>query len=230
MPQIPTCNGSFLLLLSLAVPCAKADDWPQWLGPQRDSIWREQGIMQTFPKGGPTVKWRAKVAWGYAGPAVQDGRVFLFDFDTAGDPNIDSGAGRTDLEGKERILCLDAATGKQHWKYEYACTYKLSYPAGTRCTPTISAGKVYALGAMGELTCLDAKSGKKIWSKNLPKEYMATMPLCRATPAIRLVDGDRLSVPWQAGTAASSWPSTRKPARKSGAPCRPRKSAIRRPP
>jgi outer membrane protein assembly factor BamB len=183
--------SAFALILSLAVPTVWADDWPQWLGSQRDSIWREQGVLQKLPKDGPAVKWRAKVAWGYSGPAVQGGRVYVFDFDTAGDPNTDSGNARTELEGKERLHCLDAASGKPLWKYEYNCTYKLSYPAGPRCTPTVSGGKVYALGAMGDLTCLDAVSGKKIWSRNLPSEYKATVPQWGYS-GHPLVDGNHL--------------------------------------
>src|SRR5262249_41060149 len=46
-----------LLLSALAGP-AGADDWPQWLGPQRDGVWRETGILEKFPKGGPKVRWR----------------------------------------------------------------------------------------------------------------------------------------------------------------------------
>ena len=42
--------GLFLLVLALGVPSvAGADDWPQWLGPKRDSIWREEGIVERFP-------------------------------------------------------------------------------------------------------------------------------------------------------------------------------------
>ena len=73
--------------------------------------------------------------------------------------------------GTERVLCLDADTGKEIWKHEYDCPYKkLSYPSGPRCTPTVHGGKVYTLGAMGHLFCLDAKDGKVIWSKELSKE------------------------------------------------------------
>ena len=55
-----------------------ADDWPQWMGPHRDNVWREQGILQAFPDGGPKVLWRSKVAGGYSGPAVADGPRFRY--------------------------------------------------------------------------------------------------------------------------------------------------------
>jgi hypothetical protein len=59
---------------------ASADDWPQWMGPQRDDVYREEGIVDRIPAAGLPIKWRTPVASGYAGPAVADGRVFLSDY------------------------------------------------------------------------------------------------------------------------------------------------------
>src|SRR5215471_1170750 len=58
---------------------ARADDWPQWLGPQRDGVWREKGIVDKFPAGGPKARWRTPIGAGYAGPAVVNGRVYVTD-------------------------------------------------------------------------------------------------------------------------------------------------------
>src|SRR5690242_19775340 len=58
---------------------APADDWPQWLGPQRDSVWRETGIVEVFPENKLPVKWRVPISGGYAGPAVANGKVFVTD-------------------------------------------------------------------------------------------------------------------------------------------------------
>ena len=61
----------FLLLLStaLGVPLS-AGDWPQWMGPARDGVWPEAGLIEKFPEAGPTIVWRASAGAGYAGPAV----------------------------------------------------------------------------------------------------------------------------------------------------------------
>src|SRR5262245_147132 len=59
---------------------AWADDWPQWMGPNRDAVWAETRVLDRFPPGGPKVLWRAPVASGYAGPAVVGNRVFVTDF------------------------------------------------------------------------------------------------------------------------------------------------------
>src|SRR5262245_7478745 len=65
-----------LLTMPMAV---RADDWPQWLGPKRDAIWRETGILDKFPAGGPKVRWRTPIGGGYAGPAVVGERVYVMD-------------------------------------------------------------------------------------------------------------------------------------------------------
>src|SRR5258708_6667817 len=83
----------------------------------------------------------------FAAPGVADGRVFVADYDSTGDKTPNPGK-RSKLTGKERVLCFDARTGKEQWKQEYDCDYDVSYPAGPRCTPTVSGGKVYTLGAM----------------------------------------------------------------------------------
>src|SRR5205814_7958655 len=91
----------FAFVLACAAPAARADDWPQWLGPARDGVWRETGVLDKFPAGGPKVKWEAKVGQGYAGPAVAGGRVFLNDLVAAG-----GGAGSSvrGVKGVERTL------------------------------------------------------------------------------------------------------------------------------
>jgi outer membrane protein assembly factor BamB len=179
-----------LLLSSLGA--ARADDWPQWLGPQRDGVWRETGILEKFPGGGPKVLWRTAIHGGYAGPAVAQGRVYVTDRLLApGVKDPDNPFNRTNSTGKERVLCLDEKTGMVLWKYAYDCRYRMSYPAGPRATPVVADGKVFALGAMGNLVCLDAGSGKLLWSKDFVKDYKAPVPTW-GFAAHPLLDGDKL--------------------------------------
>ena len=183
------------LALAVAIGCLdslRADDWPQWLGPQRDGVWRETGIITKLPKEGLKVVWRAPVDQGYAGPAVADGLVFVTDWVRDANVKPPSNAfDRAKLAGKERVHCLDAKTGEKKWTIEYDCPYGVSYPAGPRCTPLVHDGKVYTLGTMGDLLCLDVKDGKKIWSKNFVKDYKAKVPLW-GFAGHPLLDGDRL--------------------------------------
>src|SRR5215204_50315 len=89
---------------------AHADDWPQWFGPKRDGVWREEGILDRFPKGGPKKLWSFEVAQGYASPAVANGRVFVTDYVRAkGEPPPKDVFGKAPKRGIERVFCVDAA-------------------------------------------------------------------------------------------------------------------------
>src|SRR5258708_3142402 len=102
-----------LLALALTTAVLHADDWPQWLGPQRDAIWRETGIVETFPAGGPAVRWRAPVGAGHTGPAVAEGRVYLMDRQVTKDTAAPGNAfQRGQIPGTERVLCFNEADGK----------------------------------------------------------------------------------------------------------------------
>lgn len=165
-------------LLGLFLACATSGaaaalDWPQWFGPKRDGYWHEDGILKAFPKDGPKVKWRAPVDLGYSGPAVVGKRVFITDWvrdkDADGKPLKPTKEEGT--KGTERVLCLDADTGKQVWEHKYPCNYRISYPFGPRTTPVVEGGKLWVLGAMGDVVCLNAENGQPIWTKNLVREY-----------------------------------------------------------
>lgn len=166
------------IFLALWLQPLRGDDWPQWLGPQRDGVWREAGIIEKFPAGGPPVRWRREIGGGYAGPAVANGRVYVADRLLAqGGSNPADPFARGTIPGTERVLCLDEADGTILWQHEYDCPYTIAYPAGPRATPVVSDGRVYTLGAEGNLLCLDTKTGKVIWSRDFKKEYGVKTPL-----------------------------------------------------
>ena len=123
-------------------------------------------------------------------PLLPRGGFIVADYLTSENVKVDN-FDRKEFSGIERILCLDEATGEELWKHEYPVKYDISYPAGPRCTPNVHQGKVYMLGAVGNLSCLDAKTGQEIWSKDLPKLYKAKNPLW-GYAAHPLIDGDKL--------------------------------------
>lgn len=172
-----TVVGCLVLACTAVSQIANAADWPQWLGPQRDSVWREEGILEKIPDAGLKILWRAPISGGYSGPAVAAGKVFVMDYSvSAGQSRLDFNA-RDEIQGKERILCFDSQTGKPLWSHAYDCKYNISYALGPRCTPTVVDGKVYTLGAEGNLCCLDAQNGKPLWSRDLNVDYKAETPL-----------------------------------------------------
>jgi outer membrane protein assembly factor BamB len=160
MGSVRTATATALLLLWAVA--ARAGDWPQWRGPDRDGVWHEAGVMRSFPAGGPRVAWRAPVGRGWSSPVVAAGRVYLTDAQVANATAI------------ERVLCFDAATGKPLWVHEYPAAYPdwalAPDGGGPRSTPIVRDGRLFTLGAMGHLFCFDAATGAVAWMKDLAKE------------------------------------------------------------
>ncbi|HZY85172.1 MAG TPA: PQQ-binding-like beta-propeller repeat protein [Gemmataceae bacterium] len=167
-------------------------DWPQWLGEDREGAWRETGLVERFPAGGPKALWRAPLGAGNSGPAVAKGRVYVMDRRPAlGADGKPAPAQKGKSPGKERVVCLGAADGKPVWEHAYDCPYSIAYRTGPRVTPLVRQGRVYTLGAMGDLYCLDAATGAVRWHKNLAKAYKAAPPAW-GWAASPLVDGGLL--------------------------------------
>lgn len=178
------------VFLAIGYQAAFAEDWPHWMGPQRDNTWQAKNILEKFPQGGPRIVWKTKVAGGYAGPAVVGNRLYISDYATSADVKIDN-FDRKESTGMERLMCLDASTGNELWKQEYPVKYSISYPAGPRCTPVVEGGRVTCLGAEGNLLCCDAQTGAILWSKNLKEEYKTKAALW-GYASHPLVDGNNL--------------------------------------
>ncbi len=170
-----------ILLLLLTVSLLMAEDWPQWRGKDRLGVWTETGILERFPEGGLERSWSMPIANGYAGPAVADGRVFVTDYRST--------SGR---KGIERALCLREDSGELLWTTEWSVDYAgLEYNLGPRATPTVDGGRVYVLGAMGDLFCLRVEDGSEVWHRNYSTDYAAELPTWGFVGA-PLVDGPRL--------------------------------------
>jgi outer membrane protein assembly factor BamB len=161
------------------------EDWPEIGGKGRLNVWRETGILDTFPSGGLKVLWRTPIRSGFTGPAVADGRVFVLDWVETQRP-----------KGTERALALDEKTGKILWAYEWTADYRgISWPNGPRATPTVDGDRVYVAGADGKLFCLDVQTGAVRWSKDYAKDYGADRSKWSSDwgyASAPLVDGNRV--------------------------------------
>jgi outer membrane protein assembly factor BamB len=138
----------------------RADDWPQWRGPNRDGISREKGLLQSWPSEGPKLNWqRTDIGEGYSTPAVAGPRLYLL-----------SNAGLDN----EFVQALNVADGQQVWSTTIGKVgnpeQRPPYP-GARSTPTIDGEYLYALGSDGDLACLELATGKIVWKKNVRSEF-----------------------------------------------------------
>ncbi|MDA8744677.1 PQQ-like beta-propeller repeat protein [Rubripirellula amarantea] len=180
---------SMIACSMIDVADASAEDWPGWMGASRDGVISDEGLLTEIPESGLEVKWRTPIAGGYAGPAVADGRVFVFDYLKEKGESFNNPGERANVYGKERLIALDEKTGKELWKHEYDCPYNISYPAGPRCTPTVDGDRVYTLGSEGDFRCLNVADGNLIWKRNLKTDFSAEVPIW-GFASHPLVEGD----------------------------------------
>src|SRR5678816_4126888 len=81
-------------------------DWPEARGPNRDGISTETGLPDKWALNGQNFLWRAPYG-GRSAPIVVGNRVY-----------VQNPAGRgPDLQ--ERVMALDADTGKVVWEYKF---------------------------------------------------------------------------------------------------------------
>jgi outer membrane protein assembly factor BamB len=144
-----------LIILSLSLANVSAQDWPQYLGPKRNSTSDQKGILRTWPEKGPEVLWSANVGIGYGGPVVKDGKVYLLD--------------RDDKVG-DNLRCFDLSSGKELWSFGYDAPGSVMFP-GSRSVPVVDGNRVYFCGPYGNLYCIDINTHKPIWNKNVWTDF-----------------------------------------------------------
>ena len=141
-------------------------DWTFWRGPEYNGISRETGLINDWdPRAGDgsNVLWQRDDLGGRSTPVVMNGRLYTI---LRADPG-------TPIEG-ERVVCLDADTGKMIWENRF--NVYLSDVPDTRvgwssCVADPQTGHVYALGACGIFQCLDGETGGKIWGLPLHERF-----------------------------------------------------------
>jgi outer membrane protein assembly factor BamB len=175
----------FLMILVLSsMSCALAQDWPQWLGANRDG----QADFKTPDKWPEqlTQKWTVSVGIGVATPALVGDKLYVF----------------ARADDSEVLRCLNAATGEEIWQDKYAiegADGPARNYAGPRSSPTVAEGKVVTYGVRGTLSCLDASTGKVLWRKdsvdqNWPRFYTSSSPLVADGMCIALIGGEEGSI------------------------------------
>jgi outer membrane protein assembly factor BamB len=146
-----------LLFLLCVASAAAAADWPQFMGPTRDQISQETGLLDSWPESGPPILWTKEVGTGYGAPSVREGLLVL----------------HHRVGGEEIVQALDAATGEPRWDLRYPSSFTdpFGYNNGPRCTPLLTNERCYTFGAEGVLLCLDLRTGKLIWRRDTQQDF-----------------------------------------------------------
>jgi outer membrane protein assembly factor BamB len=178
------------LALTIAGGClfttsAWAADWPQYLGPDRNSTSPEKGLLRSWPENGPEVLWTVAVGIGYGGPVVKDGKVYLLD--------------RDDKVG-DNLRCLDLSNGNELWSFAYDAPGRVMFP-GSRSVPIVDGNHVYSCGPYGDLYCININTHKPVWNKNVWRDFGGGRIPIWAITQCPLIYGDLLILASQAPDA-----------------------------
>ena len=147
----------FCLLIGLLFYISNgfSQDWPQYLGPDRNGVSAQKGILRSWPEQGPEILWTVNLGIGFGGPVVKDGKVYLLD--------------RDDQTG-DKLKCYDLSDGKELWSFGYEAPGSVMFP-GSRSVPALDGNRIYTCGPYGNMYCIDINTHKPLWNKNVWKDF-----------------------------------------------------------
>jgi outer membrane protein assembly factor BamB len=150
--------------------------WPQFRGSTGDGVSPESTpLARAFGAGGPKRLWQVTLGEGYAGPVVWKSRVYLLDYDVDAQSDV--------------LRCFALADGRELWKLAYASPVGKQHGI-SRTTPSVTERFIVTLGPRCHVLCADTKSGRKLWLRDLVKDYGTTVPEWNAGQC-PLIDRDR---------------------------------------
>ena len=141
------------LLGGAAVGAEPSAGWPQFLGPARNGVSAETGLLQTWPDGGLKPLWRARGGIGMSAVVVSGGTAVTM---------IQDGS-------SQLVVALNARTGKMLWQRAVAPAFKNGMGNGPRATPAIAGGQVFTFSGEGILSAVSLADGTVAWSENCLK-------------------------------------------------------------
>jgi outer membrane protein assembly factor BamB len=151
------------------------EEWPQFLGPTRNGVYRGPALTESWPASGPRVVWRLDVGQGFSGPVVAQGRLILFHR----------------MNTREVVESLDANTGARQWRYDYPTAYRddFGFDEGPRAAPVVADNVVYTFGAEGRLSAIALTTGKLLWSEETMTRFDVAKGFFGAAGAPIVEDG-----------------------------------------
>src|SRR5437762_3720293 len=164
-------------------------DWPEARGPHGDGRSDETGLVEKWTLNGQNFLWRVPYG-GRSAPIVMGNRVY-----------VQNPSGRGPAL-QERVMALDADTGKMVWEYKFN-VFQSDVPphrvgwASPAADP--DTGNIYALGGCALVVGLST-NGKLLWEHSVGEEFAAFTTHGGRTIS-PIVDGDLVIV----SAAISSW-------------------------
>jgi outer membrane protein assembly factor BamB len=166
---------SFFIMISISVTYSQQYGWR---GPDRSGIYKETGLMKTWPETGPALLWESTgIGKGYSSATVTKDAVYI-----------------TGCKDTADVLTAFTQDGKKLWEVTYgSITKKVSAPE-TRCTPTYYNGKLFVISGKGVLSCI-SKDGKILWTVDYYQKYNAPLPRFGISESPVVVDNKVIASP-----------------------------------
>jgi outer membrane protein assembly factor BamB len=151
------CSAAAALLVATCV--LRADEWPQFRGPNCTGISLSTKPLPAKFSATENVRWSEKIGEGIGSPVVAAGRVFV-----------------SAMTGDEQVslFAFDAESGKKLWQRDWrtgplAEIHKTNSQASS--TPAADADRVYFYFTTLGLLAVDAKTGAEAWQYSLPTPF-----------------------------------------------------------
>lgn len=152
---------SFARLPANQVIRTSTNDYPQFLGPNRNAQVAGPKLARDWNANPPRLIWRQPIGAAWSGFAIV----------------ADHAVTQEQRGDDEMVVCYDLLSGKMIWSHADKAHYFTTIAGeGPRATPTILSNRVYSLGATGLLDCLDLGTGRLLWSKDIIKENQSHIP------------------------------------------------------
>ncbi len=152
-------SGALISSTTVAQDAAAKNEWPQFLGPARNGISSETGLLNEWPQEGPKVTWKVPGGVGMSGFAISRGHVITL----------------VQRQGKQWATSLDTETGQTQWQTPLGPAYKNGMGNGPRATPAIAGDSVFVFTGEGILAALNLADGKPIWSHDVITDSQGTI-------------------------------------------------------
>ncbi|MBX3747917.1 MAG: PQQ-like beta-propeller repeat protein [Verrucomicrobiae bacterium] len=158
-------------------PADLPGSWPGFRGARGDGVQHDPArLAREWPAGRPLERWAIEVGEGFAGPAIDRGRIFLMDYDRANQ--------------RDALRCISLADGSEIWRYSYPVAIKRNHGL-TRTVPSVAGDRVIAMGPRCHVVAVETDTGAFRWGLDLVRDFGTTVPPWY-TGQCPLVDGDRV--------------------------------------
>ncbi|HLX63624.1 MAG TPA: PQQ-binding-like beta-propeller repeat protein [Planctomycetota bacterium] len=151
--------------------------WPAFRGKDSNGICSDDVVLaKAWPTSGPRVVWFVEMGEGYAGAAIANGCAYVLDYNKP--------------EKCDVLRCLSLGDGQELWRYSYPAKVKPNHGM-SRTIPAVTDKVAVTIGPLCVATCVDALSGELLWTKDLVREFKATVPEWYAGQC-PLIEGERV--------------------------------------